>query len=227
MLDRALPAYVTALRMPVTVAVCPWRLKRNGNRLSSIVLTLVKQVVLNSNTANVILRLSLPQNNHRSKPAPHTPKKRHAVDASFRKRRTFTALPMYTPLRFTSGSSIVSETEKAVSRLNFSCYRSPSPKNRCKGNSTSRCQTAALYAPTVPSDKGIALLPVKYLRGFGKTSLALCLISLLANEKREQTAVCSRIDSIVYALSHLAAVPMSDIRQDAALPAKRPSLQTE
>ena len=80
---------------------------------------------------------------------------------------------------------------------------------------------------TVPSDKGIALLPVKYLRGFGKTSLALCLISLLANEKREQTAVCSRIDSIVYALSHLAAVPMSDIRQDAALPAKRPSLQTE
>ena len=101
------------------------------------------------------------------------------------------------------------------------------PKNRCKGNSTSRCQTAALYAPTVPSDKGIALLPVKYLRGFGKTSLALCLISLLANEKREQTAVCSRIDSIVYALSHLAAVPMSDIRQDAALPAKRPSLQTE
>ena len=123
MLDRALPTYVTALRMPVTVAVCPWRLKRNGNRLSSIVLTLVKQVVLNSNTANVIPRLSLPQNSHRSKPAPHTPKKRHAVDASFRKRRTFTALPMYTPLRFTSGSSIVSETEKAVSRLNFSCRK--------------------------------------------------------------------------------------------------------
>ena len=114
---------ITLNGMPVTVAVCPWRLKRNGNRLSSIVLTLVKQVVLNSNTANVILRLSLPQNNHRSKPAPHTPKKRHAVDASFRKRRTFTALPMYTPLRFTSGSSIVSETEKAVSRLNFSCRK--------------------------------------------------------------------------------------------------------
>lgn len=45
------------------------------------------------------------------------------------------------------------------------------PKIGAKGT-PSRCQTAALYAPTVPSDKGIALLPVKYLRGFGKISLS-------------------------------------------------------